>query len=48
MQMYKESVEIYLTLAGVAAAIGVAALVFILGSRAMAESRSDNDDRDER
>lgn len=38
----------YLIVAGVFAVIGVIALVFILGMRAMAESRSDDGVRDDR
>ena len=38
----------YLIVLGMFAVIGAIALVFILGMRAMAESRSDEADRDDR
>jgi hypothetical protein len=42
--MYKQGV-VYLAVAGVMLVIFLIALVFILGMRAMAQSRSDDDER---
>jgi hypothetical protein len=39
---------VYFAIAALAVVIAAVALVFILGSRAMAQSRSDNGDSDDR